>query len=95
MTSSQTIKELDSARKAELLTENPVYIQAVTSIRQAIVDKWRACPVRDVEGQHELKLMLKLLDDLEANIKQVVDTGKLARLEIERENKLKRIFRRS
>jgi hypothetical protein len=55
-------------------------------VRQAILDKWQNSPIGDKEGQHELRLMIKLLTDLEANIKTAIDTGKLARIQLERES---------
>jgi hypothetical protein len=56
------------------------------SVQQAIVQAWEASPVGDIEGQHELRLMRKLLNDLEANIHRTIHDGKLARIEIERDS---------
>ena len=66
-------------------------------VREAIVQKWESSPVGDKEGQHELRLMRKLLGDVEANIKTAIETGKLARIQIERDSKLelvKKVVRR-
>ena len=57
-------------------------------VREAIVQKWESSPVGDKEGQHELRLMRKLLGDVEANIKTAIETGKLARIQIEQESML-------
>jgi len=73
--------------KANDLLNNEVFSDAMTNLRAAIVDTWRKCPVRDVEAQHELKLMDKLLSDFEANIKTFVQDGKMARFEIEAQRK--------
>lgn len=65
-------------------------------VKQAIIDKWETSPIGDKEGQHELRLMRKLLGDLEANIKTAIETGKLARIQIEQDsllNKVKRFAR--
>jgi hypothetical protein len=90
-------KDLDRALLAKQLTENPIYIEAIGLIRYGIITKWENCPIRDTEGQHELKLMLKLLTDLERNINRVIDTGKLAEIEIERQKKMSivNIFKRN
>lgn len=55
-------------------------------VELAILDTWKKSPVADEKGQHELRLMIKLLNDLQANIKTAIDTGKLASVQIEREN---------
>lgn len=54
------------------------------AVKQGILDAWANSPIRDKEGQNELRLMLKLLSDLHNNIRQVAHTGKLAQIEIER-----------
>ncbi len=89
-------KELDRALLAKQLVENPIYIEAMNALRDGIIAQWENCPIRDTEGQHELKLMLKLLNDLQLNISRVIDTGKLAEIEIERKRKMSvtNIFKR-
>ena len=86
--------DLQRGRIAASLLENAVYVESVATVRDAIIKQWESCPVRDVEGQHELKLMLKLLNDLQANIKTAMETGKLAKIEVERESKLSRFIRK-
>lgn len=88
-------KDSEKGLEAQHLLNNPVYIEAVTALRTTLHMAWENAPIRDVEGQHELKLMLKLLNDLEANIKRVVNDGKIAQIEIERQKKpLLNMFKR-
>jgi hypothetical protein len=84
--------DAEVGRQAELLLDNPIYKEAIESVREVIIQTWEKCPVRDTEAQHELKLMLKLLKDLEANINHVATTGKLAKLQIEQERRGLRSF---
>lgn len=90
-------KEATVGAVARGLMENEAYRNAVSEVRSAILRQWEAAPLRDKEGHHELKLMLKLLNDLEANIKQAADTGKLAEMQIaqekEKKSAMKRILR--
>lgn len=55
-------------------------------LETAILDKWKDSPIADIDGQHELRVMLKLLGDLKGNIQNVIDTGKVAKHIIEQEN---------
>jgi hypothetical protein len=71
-------QEYERGERAKALWDNDIFKEARTSVRNAIVDKWATSPVGDKEGQHELRLMLKLLDDLEANILRVIQDGKHA-----------------
>ena len=78
-------QEVSRGRIAESLLENEIYKGAIETLRTAIISQWESCPIRDTEGQHELKLMLKLLNDLQANIKTVMHTGQMAKVQIERD----------
>ncbi len=90
-------KDLDRALLAKQLVDNPIYIEAMNAVRAGIITQWENSPIRDTEGQHELRLMLKLLTDLQHNINRVIDTGKLAEIEIERKRKMSvtNIFKRN
>ena len=81
-------QEAEQGRQASLLLDNPIYKDSIQAVREGIYTAWATCPIRDVEGQHELKLMLKLLNDLTANIQMVAQTGTLAKIEIERQRSL-------
>jgi hypothetical protein len=81
-------EEVQQGYQAKQLLENEVFKSAFENVRVGIYEKWKSCPVRDVQGQHELKLMDKLLGELEGYIKQVVDTGKMAEIQLENERKL-------
>lgn len=82
------LEDAQQGYEARQLLENEVYKSAIENVRAGIVEKWRSCPIRDREGQHELKLMDKLLSELEGYIKQVVDTGKMAEIQLENERRM-------
>jgi hypothetical protein len=70
---------------ARILAE-PVFQDAWKSVEQAIHDKWAESPIRDIEGQQQLRLMLKLLGDVKSVLESVLSDGKVAAAEIERLN---------
>lgn len=86
-------EEVQRGAQARSIIEGTIYQESVEAVRSAIISQWEQCPVRDHEGQHELKLMLKLLNDLTANIRTVMETGKLAEIHIEKESRLRQIKR--
>ena len=51
--------------------------------KQEITDQWTKSPARDQEGREKLWLMLSLLNKLEAMLQSSLDSGKLAKLELE------------
>lgn len=88
--------DINRAQQAKFLLDNPIYQEAIKAVRDGLIQSWSDAPIRDVEGQHELKLMLKLLTDLEKNILRAVNDGKLAQIEIERKKKpLFNVFKRA
>jgi hypothetical protein len=85
--------ESERGNRARDLLANPMFRETINELRTAIADKWRAAPMRDIEGQHELKIMDKLLTDIEAYIKKTADTGKMADIQLERDTKVAELKR--
>lgn len=87
-------EDLSRGSRAEQLLKDPDLTQAFTAVHQAIHDKIDQTPIRDTEGLTQLRLMLKLLADVRANLEQAVRGGKLAAadLKIQREKRV-RFFR--
>jgi len=85
--------ELEIARglAAKQVLENTIYIEAYTSVRDGIIGAWENSPLRDKDGQSELRLMLKLLGDVRRNMESAMTTGKMASIQIERDSPIKRI----
>jgi hypothetical protein len=71
-------KELISkAIKAQALIDDPTLSEAFEQVRIALLERFESCPIRDREGQHEIKLMLKLLSDVRLNLVSVINSGKV------------------
>lgn len=86
-----TSEELRRGELARQLLQNEVYQDAVSKVKEAIIDKWQQAPMRDREGHHELKLMLKLLGDLTGYIQSTMETGKMASIQSEQEHSMNRL----
>ena len=78
-------EESQRGYQASQLIDNPIYKECISELRKGIVEKWRTAPIRDSEGLYSLKLMDKLLTDIEGYIKNVAETGKMADIQLERE----------
>jgi hypothetical protein len=85
-------KEVERGAKADrVLAECDEYF---VMVRQSILDTWADSPVGDAEGQHKLRLMLKLLEDVRGNIRQAALTGQMARIQIKEEEQRKSVAQR-
>lgn len=78
-------KQVEEGARAKALLTDDAFVKAYGAVRQAIVDQWEQCPIRDREGAHELKLMLKLHTDLGKHLQKAVDDGKFAAEELKRD----------
>lgn len=83
-----TDKELERGRIAASLLENEIYQEAYNVVRNAYLEAFANSPVRDVDGQHEIRLMLKAMQDVRTHIEQVLNTGKMAELKLKEEKTL-------
>lgn len=80
-------EEVERGQRAARILEDPLYLESWDVVAKAIHEQWEAAPLRDREGAHELKLMLKLLGDVRAHLDRVIADGKVAVLELERRRK--------
>lgn len=76
-------KDVLRGRDAKLVLDNPAYQEAMATLRKAVIDQWRECPVRDVEGQKLLLQLVKLTDKFEGLLVGVIESGKMAQRKID------------
>lgn len=84
---------IERGDRAAKLLGDPLLSDAFAAVEAAIHDQWAATPVRDRDGAHELRLMLKLLRDVRANLERAVADGKVETLRIEQEKRRFNFFR--
>lgn len=80
--------EVDRGEAAKRLLDDPLLIEAFDGIRKAILEKIEDAPIRDRDGVHELKLMLKLLKDVRSHLELAIANGKVASFRIKERNTL-------
>ena len=73
--------------QAKLVLENEAFNQALNDIEAEITESWKNAPARDQEGREQLWQLLKLAGKLRANLQTRLETGMLARIQIEEERK--------
>jgi len=55
----------------------------MTALKAQIVEQWKACPVRDKEGQLLLLQLAKLTEKFESILTGMVESGKFAQHKID------------
>jgi hypothetical protein len=80
-------EDAERGARAQRLLSDPMIGEAFNTVERAIHDRWAESPLRDLEGQHELRLMLNLLRDVKAVFEVAVSDGKAAIEELNRLNR--------
>lgn len=81
--------------RAREVLENEAFAQAFTDLKAEITEQWQNSPSRDTEGREKLWMLLSLANKLELILKSSMETGKLARLELEHQNRLAQLAQRT
>lgn len=82
------MNKIERAQKVERILTDPLFVEAFENTRQAIFAKIENTPIRDAEGLANLRLSLKLLQDVRANLTQVLNDGKIEQYRIEEKKRL-------
>jgi hypothetical protein len=80
MTLEQRLYDGDRAKE---VLENEAFMAAFGAIEKEVIDQWMQSPARDQEGRERLWTYLGLLKKLQAQLTRTMETGKLARLELQ------------
>ena len=85
--------ESKSGYEADQLKDFPAWQRAKAHAEAEIIRQLKGVGIKDKELQADLVRSLQLLGVMSAFIEQESDTGKMARLELEKPSALKRMFR--
>jgi hypothetical protein len=69
--------------RAKEVIENEVFIDAFTQIQNEVIEQWTNSPARDEAGRERLWTYLQMLKRLQAQLQQTMESGQLARIDLE------------
>lgn len=81
-------QRLYNGDRAKEVLENEAFQGAMATIKQEVIEQWTNSPARDHEGREKLWQFLKLAQKLEATLQTTLETGKLAKLDLEHKQSL-------
>lgn len=76
----QRLFEGDRARE---VLENEAFAAAFDATEQEVIEQWTNSPARDAAGRESLWQYLMILRKVKANLTTTMETGKLARIELQ------------
>jgi hypothetical protein len=81
---SKQLEEIKLGEQAAQILENPVYIDAIAKVRENIVSSMTASPLGDEKTHNRLVIALQLLNQINKQLTDVMQTGKLAAIQTDR-----------
>ena len=81
---AKQLEEIKLGEQAAQILENPVYIDAISKVRENIVSSMTASPLGDEKTHNRLVIALQLLNQINKQLTDVMQTGKLAAIQTDR-----------
>lgn len=83
----------DGDRAREVL-ENPAFAQAFSDIERDLIESWKNIPStsQNVDARERIHLSLTMLGKVRACLQSSLETGRLAALDLEHKNKVRRML---
>lgn len=69
--------------RAKEVLENEAFVEAFEAIEKEVIEQWTNSPARDAEGREKLWSYLHLLRKVKAHLTSTLETGKLAKVELQ------------
>jgi hypothetical protein len=79
---------IDRAEKAQRILNDELFQESFNNVRQALLNKFETAPLTDPEGLVMLRLCLKLLGDVRANLIATLNDGKHAEFVLEEQKRV-------
>ena len=81
---AKQLEEIKLGEQAAQILENPVYIDAIAKVRENIVSSMTASPLGDEKTHNRLVIALQLLNQINKQLTDIMQTGKLAAIQTDR-----------
>lgn len=81
------MNKIERAEKASKILNDPLFSESFEAVRLAIFEQIERTPMRDDEGLKHLRICLKLLSDVKANLVHVLNDGKVEEFRIEQQKR--------
>ena len=80
----KTLEEVKRGEQAAVILDNPIYKEAIEKVRESIVSSMTTSPLGDEKTHNRLVIALQLLNQINKQLTDVMQTGKLAAIQTDR-----------
>ena len=81
---AKPLEEIKLGEQAAQVLENPVYKDAIERVRENIVNSMTTSPIGDEKTHNRLVIALQLLNQINKQLTDVMQTGKLAAIQTDK-----------
>ena len=81
---SKQLEEIKLGEQAAQILENPVYKDAINRVKENIVNSMTNSPIGDEKTHNRLVIALQLLNQINKQLTDVMQTGKLASIQTDK-----------
>lgn len=83
MSADVALNEIKRGDEAKRILENPIYQEAVEKVRDGLIQAMAVSPLGDATTHNRLVIGLQLLTQIEKQLLDVMQTGKMAAIQVQ------------
>ena len=80
----KSLEEVKRGEQAAVVLDNPLFKEAILKVKENIVSTMTTSPLGDEKTHNKLVIALQLLNQIEKQLTDVMNTGKLATIQTDR-----------
>lgn len=92
MVADAALTEIRRGDEAKRVLENPVYQEAVQKVREGLIQAMAGSPLGDAQTHNRLVIGLQILTQIEKQLVDVMQTGRMAQIQVEDKNAFQKFF---
>ena len=77
----KSLEEVKRGEQAAVVLDNPIYQQAIKKVKDGIIVSMSTSPMGDEKTHNRLVIALQILNQIDKQLTDVMNTGKLAKLQ--------------
>lgn len=83
MSADVALNEIKRGDEAKRILENPIYQEAVEKVRDGLIQAMAGSALGDATTHNRLVIGLQLLTQIEKQLQDVMNTGKMANIQVQ------------
>jgi hypothetical protein len=81
--------EVERAERARAVLENPLFAEAFDAVEKELMSQWKQNTALNQDGRERVFLMVTLLGQLRQTLTQHIQTGEMARIQLQQQKTMR------